>query len=113
MKMNKVQQFARRSHRTRIRVKKSLLPRLSVHRSNKHISVQIIDDAKGMTIASASDREVKGKNPVEVASAVGKLIAEKAAKAQVTRVVFDRSGYAYHGRVKALCEAARENKLTI
>lgn len=111
--MNKVQQFQRRAIRTRVRVKKSLLPRLSVHRSNKHISVQIIDDAKSVTLVSASDREVKGKNPTEIASALGKLIAEKAAKAKITRVVFDRSGYAYHGRIKALCEAARENKLSI
>ncbi len=113
MKTNKVQKFARRSHKTRIRIKKSLLPRLSVFRSNKHISCQIIDDTKRVTLVAASDKEVKGKNATEVAAAVGKLIAEKAAKAKITRVVFDRAGYAYHGRVKALCEAARENKLTI
>lgn len=113
MKMNKVQKFSRRSHKTRVRIKKSGFPRLSVFRSNKHLAAQIIDDVKGVTIVSASDREVTGKNPIEKASALGKLIAEKAAKAKITRVVFDRSGYAYHGRVKALCEAARENKLTI
>lgn len=114
MKMNKVSQFARRSHRTRVRVKKSELPRLSVFRSNKHIAAQIIDDAKHVTLVSASDAEVKGKKkPLEVAQEVGKLIAEKASKAKITKAVFDRSGYAYHGRVKALCEAARENKLSI
>lgn len=113
MKMNKVTKFGRRSHKTRVRVKKSGLLRLSVFRSNKHIAAQIIDDVKGVTVVSASDAEVTAKTPLEKAQAVGKLIAEKAAKAKITRVVFDRSGYAYHGRVKALCEAARENKLTI
>ena len=114
MNNKKSLQFARRSHRTRIRVKKSHLPRLSVFRSNKHIAAQIIDDAKHVTLVSVADTEVKGKKkPVEVAAELGKLIAEKAAKANITKVVFDRSGYAYHGRVKALCEAARENKLSI
>lgn len=92
-------------------------PRLSVHRTDKHIYVQLIDDVKGATIASAStvDRELKtalksGSN-VDAAKAVGKLVAERALKAGVKTVVFDRSGYLYHGRVRALAEAARESGL--
>lgn len=88
--------------------------RLSVFRSGKHIYAQIIDDAKGATVASAStlDKEVRDsiKKPstVEAASFIGKLIAERAAKSGVSEVVFDRGGYIYHGRVKALADAARE-----
>jgi large subunit ribosomal protein L18 len=93
-------------------------PRLSVHRSSKHIYAQIIDDAKGHTLASASTLEADLKGSLKTgadtaaAAAVGKLVAERATKAGVTEVVFDRGSYIYHGRVKALAEAAREGGLS-
>jgi len=90
-------------------------PRLSVFRSNKQIYAQLIDDENGSTIASASsleDKKAKG-NKIDQAKLVGKEIAEKAKKAKISTVVFDRSGYLYHGRIKSLAEAARENGLTI
>jgi len=90
-------------------------PRLCVFRSAKHIYAQLIDDQKGLTIAVASDLELKKskktKTKKEKASAVGELIAEKALKKKIERVIFDRGGYAYHGRVKALAEGAREGGL--
>ncbi|WP_020178179.1 50S ribosomal protein L18 [Methylopila sp. M107] len=92
-------------------------PRLSVHRSSKQIYAQIIDDAKGVTLASAStldkDFRASKKTGADIAAAaeVGKLVAERAAAAGVKDVVFDRGGYIYHGRVKALAEAAREGGL--
>lgn len=85
-------------------------PRLCVYRSNKNIEAQIIDDVKGVTLVSSSSMTLKldnGSN-IEAAAAVGKDIAEKAKAAKITKIVFDRSGYVYHGRVKALAEAARE-----
>ena len=88
-------------------------PRLNVFRSNSHIFAQIINDEKGTTLVSSSSVELKIKNGgnVEGAKLVGKDIAEKAKKSGITKVVFDRGGYQYHGRVKALAEAARENGL--
>ena len=87
-------------------------PRLCVFRSNAAIYAQLIDDVKGVTLASSSSLELKSKNNnLEAAAAVGKDIAEKAKKAKIKTVVFDRGGYLYHGRVKALAEAARENGL--
>jgi large subunit ribosomal protein L18 len=87
-------------------------PRLSVFRSNKAIYAQIIDDVAGVTLASASSRNVKEKMPkIEVAALVGKELAEKAGSAGVSTVVFDRNGYLYHGRVKSLADAAREGGL--
>lgn len=87
-------------------------PRLCVFRSNMAIYAQLIDDVKGVTLASSSSLELNLKNNnLEAASAVGKDIAEKAKKAKIKTVVFDRGGYLYHGRVKALAEAARENGL--
>ena len=87
-------------------------PRLCVFRSNSAIYAQIIDDTKGVTLISSSSLELKIKNNnLEAAAAVGKDIAEKAKKAKIKTVVFDRGGYIYHGRVKALAEAARENGL--
>lgn len=87
------------------------LPRLNVYRSNKHIYAQIIDDEKQTTIISAStlDAEITVENGgnVAAATAVGKLIAEKALAKNITTVVFDRGGYLYHGKIKALAEAAR------
>ena len=92
-------------------------PRLSVHRTGKQIYAQVIDDVKGVTLASASslDKDIRGDIKsganVEAASAIGKIIAERAIKAGVKDVVFDRGAYMYHGRVKALADAAREGGL--
>lgn len=83
-------------------------PRLNVFRSNKNIFAQIIDDTKGTTLASASSLKMTNGGNIEGAKAVGKAIAEAAQKAGINEVVFDRGGYIYHGRVKALAEAARE-----
>ena len=89
--------------------------RLSVNRSNKNISVQLIDDVKGVTLASASSLEkdlgVLGKNNVEAAAKVGAAIADRAKKAGVSECYFDRGGFLFHGRVKALADAARESGL--
>jgi large subunit ribosomal protein L18 len=93
-------------------------PRLSVHRSSKNIYAQVIDDANGRTIAAASTLEADMKGSLKTgadqsaAAAVGKLIAERAVKAGVKEVVFDRGAYIYHGRVKALADAAREGGLS-
>ena len=89
------------------------IPRLCVFRSNKNISCQIIDDENGVTLASASSLSLKLKNGgnIEAAREVGKAIAEAAKKASITKVVFDRGGYLYHGRVEALAEAARSKGL--
>ena len=89
------------------------MPRLNVFRSNENIFAQIIDDTKGNTLVSSSSVELKIKNGgnVEAAKLVGKDIAEKAKKAKIKKVDFDRGGYLYHGRVEALAEAARENGL--
>jgi large subunit ribosomal protein L18 len=107
----------RRSWRVRKVIKKAteknLRPRLSVHRSGQHIYAQIIDDVRGVTVAAASTvdtdlrKSLKNTANKEAAEAVGKLVAERAKKAGVEQVAFDRGSYAYHGRVKALAEAAR------
>ena len=92
-------------------------PRLAVHRSNKHIYAQLIDDVAGVTLVAASTKELSnaGKlescSNVEAATAVGKLVAEKAVEKQLKTVVFDRGGFLYHGRVKALADGAREGGL--
>ncbi len=85
-------------------------PRLCLYRSNKNIEAQLIDDVKGVTLVASSSVALKLENGsnIEAAQAVGKDIAEKALKANIKTIVFDRSGYLYHGRVKALAEAARE-----
>ncbi|MEY4365222.1 MAG: hypothetical protein RLZZ305_566 [Actinomycetota bacterium] len=87
-------------------------PRLAIHRSNKHISLQVIDDESGHTLAAASSVEAAMRNEngatVESAKKLGRLVAERAKAAGVNKVVFDRGGYAYHGRVAAAAEAARE-----
>ncbi len=91
------------------------LPRLNVFRSNTSIYVQVIDDEAGKTLVSSSSRELKLKNGgnIEAAKLVGKDIAEKCKKAKINKVVFDRGGYLYHGRVSALADAAREAGLEI
>ena len=91
--------------------------RLSVHRSNKNISAQLIDDVNGVTLASASSIEkdlgVVGKNNIEAATKVGSAIAERAKKAGVSEAYFDRGGFLFHGKIKALADAAREGGLKI
>lgn len=90
-------------------------PRLAVFRSNAHIYVQLIDDDKGVTIAAASSQEAEHREKlgatIEGAKTIGGLIAKRAQAKNVSQVVFDRSGYIYHGRIKALADAARENGL--
>ena len=109
--------FAKRRQRVRSKLRSQVAgrPRLSVHRTGRHIYAQIIDDSKGATLASAStlDRDVKAKNgsTSDAAADVGKRVAEAAKKAGVTSVVFDRGGFLFHGRVKALADAAREGGL--
>jgi len=115
--MAKLSLFDRRRRRVRtaLRARASGKPRLSVHRSGRHIYAQVIDDLAGKTIAAAStlDKEMKGKTGATRggAAAVGKTLAERAKKAGVSQVVFDRGGFLFHGRVKALADAAREGGL--
>ena len=105
----------RRRVRTALRARSAGKPRLSVHRSGRHIYAQVIDDAAGKTIAAAStlDKDLKVKTGAtrDSAAAVGKALAERARKAGISRVVFDRGGFLFHGRVKALADAAREGGL--
>ena len=106
----------RRKQRTRARIARfSDRPRLSIFRSNKHIYAQIIENKTGKILAHASDLKMKDtkKTKVDIAFEVGKQVASQAVKNKVKTVVFDRGSYKYHGRVKAVCEGARENGLTI
>ncbi len=116
-----VRRLSRQAHRRRIhvRTRKTLIgtterPRLCVHRTSKHIRVQVVDDQKNHTIVSASSldaavkKDIKGGGNIAAAKVVGKVIAELAKAKGVEKVVYDRGGYQYHGRVKALAEAARE-----
>ncbi len=117
MSMTKKEQRLRRSRQTRLRIAKQAVARLSVHRSNLHIYASIFSDDGSQVLASAStaEKEVreqlgaagKGGN-ISAATLIGKRIAEKAKAAGIEKVAFDRSGFAFHGRVKALAEAARE-----
>lgn len=104
--------FQKRVRRTRLRVRKAQRLRLSVFRSGRHMYAQIIDDARSVTLAAAStkDRELKlpKGSTMEAAAQVGKLLGSRAKAAGITTVVFDRGGYRYHGRVKALAESARQ-----
>ncbi len=119
MANSKLQLFQKRRLRVRNKLREvnAGRVRLSVHRSNKNISVQLIDDVAGKTLASASSLEpslgVVGKNNVEAASKVGAAIAERAKAAGVDEAYFDRGGFLFHGRVKALADAAREAGLKI
>jgi len=114
------QVLAKRASRVRRQVKAVAngRPRLSVHRSSKNIYVQVIDDVAGRTLAAAStlDADLRSKlktgADTDAAAAVGKLVAERAKKAGVKEVVFDRGAFIYHGRIKALAEAAREGGLS-
>lgn len=117
IKKNKIKRLARKKRHQRVRSKiigDKGKPRFSVFRSNKYNYVQLIDDEKGKVLASASDLELKSKKGLtktEKAFEIGKLIAEKAQTKKITRVVFDRGGYKYHGRVKAIAQGAREGGL--
>jgi len=108
-------QLKRKRRHKRVRAKVSgtgKLPRLSVFRSGKHIYAQLIDDQKGKTIIEANDQKLKGKSSkIDKAKEIGKTIAKKALAGKIEKVVFDRGGYKYHGRIKALAEGAREGGL--
>ena len=115
--MAKLTLFERRRQRVRTSLRKrgGTRPRLSIHRSGRHIYAQVIDDKAGRTVAAAStlDKDLKGKTGAtrDGAAAVGKALAERAKQAGVSTVVFDRGGFLFHGRVKALADAAREGGL--
>ncbi|SEO10907.1 LSU ribosomal protein L18P [Paracoccus alcaliphilus] len=117
MALKKQELFQKRRLRVRnkLRAMANGRPRMSVHRSSKNLSVQVIDDLKGVTLASASTLEkdfgLVGKNNVEAAAKIGAAIAERAKKAGVEEVVFDRGGFLFHGKIKALADAAREGGL--
>jgi large subunit ribosomal protein L18 len=117
MAISKRTLFLKRRMRNRSKIKKVANGRLrlSVHRSSKNISAQVIDDVNGVTVASASSLEkdlgVVGKNNVEASAKVGAAIAERAKKAGVEECYFDRGGFLFHGKVKALADAAREGGL--
>ena len=119
MALSKRELFQKRRMRNRSKLRKvnAGRVRLSVHRSSKNISVQLIDDVNGVTLASASSLEkdlgVVGKNSIEAAAKVGAAIAERAKKAGVEEAYFDRGGFLFHGKVKALADAAREGGLKI
>jgi large subunit ribosomal protein L18 len=115
--MDKKVSRLRRAAKTRARIVRQEVARLTVHRTNLHIYAQVIDATGGKVLASAStlEKDVRASNPKggskEAAAVVGKRIAEKAKAAGVSQVAFDRAGFSYHGRVKALAEAAREGGL--
>ena len=115
--MNKKESRMRRSRRTRAKLRELGAVRLSVHRTPQHMYAQVISADGSEIVASASTlqadlrKDLKGTGNVAAATAVGKAIAEKAKAAGITRVAFDRSGFKYHGRVKAVAEAAREHGL--
>lgn len=115
--MAKLDPFAKRRQRvrTKLRAKGTTRARLSVHRSGRHIYAQVIDDAAGVTVCAASTLEKDARAmtgaTVDAANTVGKTVAERAKAAGVTQVVFDRGGFLFHGRVKALAEGAREGGL--
>lgn len=112
--MNKFEKRARRGRKTRMKISELGVERLCIHRTPRHIYAQVIDASGSKVLASASTVEAEVRNSlkstgnVEAATIIGKRIAEKAKSAGVEKVAFDRSGFAYHGRVKALAEAARE-----
>ncbi len=116
MNNSKLQRRARIKTAIRLRVRGNAdRPRLTVYRSNKDIYVQVVDDEQGRTLVSVGslkDKNAHGASGVEQAKLIGKAIAEKAKAAGIEKVVFDRNGYLYHGRVKALADAAREAGLT-
>jgi large subunit ribosomal protein L18 len=111
LKTNELKERRKKRTRSRIRSAKGVRPRLSVFRSNKNIYAQVIDDLKGNTVVAASSMEkelLESGSGKEAAAAVGKLIAERAVAKGLNEVLFDRGSYLFHGRVKALADAARE-----
>ncbi len=109
----KTEQRERRKKRIRAKISGTATrPRLSVFKSNAHISAQLIDDVLGVTVAASHSKVVKGKTLMEKATALGQDIAEKALAKKITMVVFDRGGYSYTGKVKAIAEGARQGGLT-
>lgn len=109
LKNSKVESRDRRHKRIRAKVSGTpTMPRLSVFRSNKYISAQIIDDTKGVTLAQAHSKDVKGKTMLERSEAVGVMIGEAAKQKKIEKVVFDRGGFIYTGNVRALAEGARK-----
>ena len=112
--MDKKQSRIRRARRTRAKIRELSVPRLSIHRTSQHMYAQVIDESGSKVIASASTLskdlrgDVKYAGNVDAAAQVGKAIAQKATAAGISKVAFDRSGFKYHGRVKALADAARE-----
>ena len=119
MKITKKQRRQRRAVKTRAQIRILKVPRLTVHRTPRHIYAQVFDDKGERVLASASTvqkdvaRDLKGTGNIEAARNVGRMIAERAKAAGVTRVAFDRAGFQYHGRIKALADAAREAGLEI
>jgi large subunit ribosomal protein L18 len=117
--MNKKQNRLRRARRTRAKISELEVPRLSVHRTAQHIYAQVIAPDGGTVLASASTaqaelrKSLQSTGNIEAAQAVGKAIADKAKSAGIEQVAFDRSGFRYHGRIKALADAAREQGLRI
>ncbi|MFH0804041.1 MAG: 50S ribosomal protein L18 [Candidatus Zambryskibacteria bacterium] len=110
----KIKKIQRERRKKRIRAKifgVSDKPRLSIFRSNKYITAQLIDDSKGVTLASATSKDIKGKNVLEKAKAVGESIAEQAKTKKISKIVFDRSGYIYTGSVSAVADGARSGGL--
>jgi large subunit ribosomal protein L18 len=114
MQISKKQRRQRRAVKTRARIKRVGVPRLTVHRTPRHMYAQVVNDADGKVLVAASTvqesvaKELKGTGNVEAAKAVGRAIAERAKAAGISRVAFDRSGFMYHGRIQALADAARE-----
>jgi large subunit ribosomal protein L18 len=117
--MDKKQNRLRRARKTRAKIRELEVPRLSVHRTAQHIYAQVIGPDGGTVLASASTiqadlrKSLKSTSNIEAAQAVGKAIADKAKSAGIEQVAFDRSGFRYHGRIKALADAAREQGLRI
>lgn len=113
----KKEKFDRRKTRTRVKVKGTTdRPRLTIYRSNRFVSAQIIDDVKAVTLASISEKELGklgglGKNGLDKVKELGKRLAEKSIKLKIKKIVFDKGGYAYHGKVKAIADGAREGGL--
>jgi len=113
MLTQKIQNRLARKRRIRAQIRGTKkCPRLTVYRSLKQITAQLIDDEKGVTLLAASTKEAKAKPNVDGAKKLGTLIAKKAKAAKITSIVFDRNAYTYHGRIKALADAAREGGLT-
>ena len=115
LSIKEIRNLRRRNRSKRNNLYHQERPRLVVNRSNKHIRVQIIDDHRGQTLVSASSNDKsmikdisKAKNKTEISAKIGTVIAEKAIKNKIKKVVFDRNGYPYHGRIKAVADAARE-----